>query len=94
MEDSDFTSLIESCAGSPAVQRFLSTLTDAVSARGGDMDIGSKHESILKSLEAFEDVHVETLTVPLNGSSPSEYLVHQNFLSPEHTECVRRCRGE
>jgi len=71
MEDSDFTSLIESCTGSPALQRFLSTLNDAVSARGGDMDIGRKHESILKSLGTFEDVHVETLTVSLNGSSPN-----------------------
>jgi hypothetical protein len=72
IEDSDFNSWIQSSIGNSAVQQSLSTFRDAVSTRRGNMDIGRKLESILKSLEAFEDVHVDTLTVPFNVSSPSE----------------------
>ena len=72
MEEGDFNTLVQTCTGRPMVQRFLSAVTDQVSARGGDMDIGRKCESILKSLEAFERVHVDTLTVAFNESNPGK----------------------
>jgi SAM-dependent methyltransferase len=68
IEEGDFNTLIQTCAGNPSVQRFLAIVSDAVSARGGDMDIGRKLESILTSLKGFKHVQVNTLAVPFDGS--------------------------
>jgi hypothetical protein len=72
IEDTDIDALIKT--GSPAILRFLLMARDGVRARGGDLEIGRKLESILSSLEAFEHVHVNKVPIPCDGSSPGKFL--------------------
>ncbi|KAJ7822851.1 S-adenosyl-L-methionine-dependent methyltransferase, partial [Mycena leptocephala] len=66
IEDLDISNLVST--GGPAVKRFISTLIQLATARGGDMEIGRKLEGIITSLGVFEDINVTKITVPLSGT--------------------------
>ncbi|KAJ7912162.1 hypothetical protein B0H13DRAFT_2327600 [Mycena leptocephala] len=66
IEDLDISNLVST--GGPAVKRFISTLIQLATARGGDMEIGRKLEGIITSLGVFEDINVTEITVPLSGT--------------------------
>jgi hypothetical protein len=94
IEDLDITGLVQT--GSPAIRSIAKTTRDAVSARGGDLEIGQKLESIISSLEGFEQVHVEKMNIPFDGSSPGELLQHA-FSHPRRLKgfvLLGRCRNK
>ncbi|KAJ6587489.1 S-adenosyl-L-methionine-dependent methyltransferase [Mycena vulgaris] len=82
MEDMDINRLAET--GGPAVHKAASTILEFLRVRGADGSIGKKLESIMTSLDSFEQVHVKEIAIPLCGTG-GEWLP---CIHPASLNCV------
>jgi Na+-translocating ferredoxin:NAD+ oxidoreductase RnfC subunit len=75
LEELDISRIIES--GGPVVSRVMAIWSAILQARGADVDIGRKMESMIQSTGSFSEIHSQKVSMPIcNNGCDGQHIFY------------------